>query len=107
MPHSTTVRSIQNRLFLLLLRAFIIAVAFLILFTLLATGLVLANPSQSNPLYRLPTIARLETYYIARGSWDGVSSIFTNSPDIEVITVEILHPPECTGPHRCGARTAG
>ncbi len=57
MPHSTTVRSIQNRLFLLLLRAFIIAVAFLILFTLLTTGLVLANPSQSNPLYRLPTMA--------------------------------------------------
>jgi signal transduction histidine kinase len=83
MPHSATVRSIQNRLFLLLLRAFIIAVAFLILFTLLATGLVLANPSQSNPLFRLPTVARLETYYIARGSWNGVSSIFTDSPDIE------------------------
>ncbi len=83
MPHSTTVRSIQNRLFLLLLRAFIIAVAFLILFTLLATGLVLANPSQSNPLYRLPTMARLETYYIARGSWNGVNSIFTDPLDIE------------------------
>jgi signal transduction histidine kinase len=83
MPHSSTVRSIQNRLFLLLLRAFTIAVAFLILFTLLATGLVLANPSQSNPLFRLPTVARLETYYIARGSWDGVGNIFSNSLDIE------------------------
>lgn len=83
MAHSATVRSIQNRLFLLLLRAFIIAVAFLILFTLLATGLVLANSSQSNPLFRPPTVARLETYYIARGSWNGVGSIFTNSPDIE------------------------
>jgi two-component system OmpR family sensor kinase/two-component system sensor histidine kinase BaeS len=84
MTHSNSVRSIRNRLLLLLLRAFIIAVAFLILFTLLATGLVLANPSQSNPLYRLPSIARLETYYIARGSWDGVSTIFANSLDIEV-----------------------
>ena len=83
MTHSNSVRSIRNRLFLLLLRAFIIAVAFLILFTLLATGLVLAYPSQSNPLYRLPAIARLETYYIARGSWDGVSTIFANSLDIE------------------------
>jgi len=83
MAHSNSVRSIRNRLFLLLLRAFIIAVAFLILFTLLATGLVLTYPSQSNPLYRLPTIARLETYYIARGSWDGVSTIFANSLDIE------------------------
>ena len=83
MPHSSTVRSIRNRLFLLLLRAFIIVVAFLILFTLLATGVILAYPSQSNPLYRLPTIARLETYYIARGNWDGVSTIFANSLDIE------------------------
>jgi signal transduction histidine kinase len=83
MTHSNTVRSIRNRLFLLLLRAFIIAVVFLILFTLLATGLVLSNPSQSNPLYRLPAIARLETYYIARGSWNGVGNIFTNSLDVE------------------------
>jgi two-component system OmpR family sensor kinase/two-component system sensor histidine kinase BaeS len=83
MTHSNSVRSIRNRLFLLLLRAFIIAVAFLILFTLLATGLVLAYPSQSNPLYRLPAIARLETYYIARGSWDGVGVIFNNSLNIE------------------------
>jgi signal transduction histidine kinase len=85
MPHSTTVRSIQNRLFLLLLRAFIIAVAFLILFTLLATGLVLASSSQSNPLNRPPTIARLETYYLARGSWGGVSAIFADSLDIEAL----------------------
>ncbi len=83
MPHSVTVRSIRNRLFLLLLRAFIIVVAFLILFTLLTTGLVLAMPYQSNPLFRLPTVARLETYYIARGNWTGVTTIFNNSLDIE------------------------
>jgi hypothetical protein len=47
--HSTSVRSIRNRLFLLLLRAFIIAVAFIILFTLVITGLVLANPSACQP----------------------------------------------------------
>ena len=83
MTHSDTVRSIRNRLFLLLLRAFAIAVAFLILFTLITTGVILAYPSQSNPLYRLPSIARLETYYIARGGWDGVNAIFANSLDIE------------------------
>jgi signal transduction histidine kinase len=83
MLHSDSVRSIRNRLFLLLLRAFLIVVAFLVLFTLLTTGLVLANPSQSNPLFRLPTVARLESYYIARGNWNGVSGIFTNSLDIE------------------------
>ena len=104
MTHSNSVRSIRNRLFLLLLRAFVIVVAFLILFTLLATGLILAYPSQSNPLYRLPTIARLETYYIARGSWDGVNAIFANSLDIEVFAMEVLHPAGCTKPHHRGAR---
>jgi signal transduction histidine kinase len=83
MSHTESVRTIRNRLFLLLLRAFVIVVAFLILFTLIITGVILAYPSQSNPLYRLPTIARLETYYIARGSLDGVNAIFTNSLDIE------------------------
>ncbi len=83
MTHSNSVRSIRNRLFLLLLRAFIISVAFLILFTLLATALVLANPSQSNPLYRLPIMARLETYYIARGNWNGVTAAFDNTLYIE------------------------
>jgi len=83
MAHSNSVRSIRNRLFLLLLRAFAIAVAFLFLFTLITTGIVLAYPSQSNPLFRLPTIARLETYYIARDSWQGVSTIFNNSLNIE------------------------
>ena len=83
MAHSTSVRSIRNRLFLLLLRAFAIAVAFLILFTLITTGIVLAYPSQSNPLHRLPGIARLETFYIARGNWDGVGAIYNNSLDIE------------------------
>jgi signal transduction histidine kinase len=83
MRHSTSVRLIRNRLFLLLLRAFIIVIAFLVLFTILTTGLVLANPSQSNPLFRLPTVARLETYYQARGNWSGVNSVFANSLDIE------------------------
>jgi signal transduction histidine kinase len=83
MAHTQMVRSIRNRLFLLLLRAFIIVVGFLVMFTMLTTGLVLANPSQSNPLFRLPTVARLETYYIARGNWSGVNSIFANSLDIE------------------------
>ena len=83
MRASPSVRGIRNRLFLLLLRAFAIAVGFLILFTMISTGIILAYPSQSNPLYRLPTISRLETYYIARGSWVGVDGVFSNSLDVE------------------------
>ncbi len=79
MPHSVSARSIRNSLFLLLLRAFGIAVAFLVLFTLLVTGLVLANPSRVNPLYQLPITSRLETYYLAHGSWEGVNAVFDDS----------------------------
>jgi len=69
-------RSIRNRLFLLLLRAFGIVILIYFVLTLAATGVVLANPSNTNPLHRLPTVGRLETYYIARGSWDGVTAAF-------------------------------
>jgi signal transduction histidine kinase len=83
MRHPTSLRSIRNRLFLLLLRTFAIVIAFLVLFSLLATGLVLANPSQTNPLRQLPIVPRLESYYIGHGSWDGVTVVFGNSLDIE------------------------
>jgi signal transduction histidine kinase len=83
MRDPTSLRSIRNRLFLLLLRAFAIVIAFLVLFSLLATGLVLANPSQDNPLRQLPIVSRLESYYIGHGSWDGVTVVFGNSLDIE------------------------
>lgn len=83
MVTSPKVSAIRNRLFLLLLRAFIIVVVFLSVFTLLTTGLVLSNPSKDNPLYRLPIISRLEAYYSGRGSWEGVNSIFENSLDLE------------------------
>jgi signal transduction histidine kinase len=81
MQQSAAVRSIQRRLFLLLLRAFIIAVVFLILFTLLVTGLVVSRSSRSIMVDDPQAIPRLETYYIARGSWGGVNTIFTNSID--------------------------
>jgi len=83
MAHNNTVRSIRNRLFMLLLRAFGIVILVFFLVSLATTALVLANPSESNPLFRLPTISRLETYYLARGRWEGVTVVFTNSLDFE------------------------
>jgi len=85
MHRSTTVRSIQRRLFLLLLRAFIIAVVFLILFTLLVTGVVVTRSSQSVLVNGPPAIPRLETYYIARGSWGGVNTVFSNSIGFDAV----------------------
>jgi signal transduction histidine kinase len=81
--HDSTVRSIRNRLFLILLRAFGIVILIYFLVVLATTAFVLSNPSESNPLFRLPIISRLETYYIARGGWDGVTIVFDNSLDFE------------------------
>jgi signal transduction histidine kinase len=81
--HTNTVRAIRNRLFLLLLRAFGIVIMLYFLVVLATTAFVLANPSESNPLFRLPITSRLETFYIARGGWNGVTIVFNNSLDFE------------------------
>src|SRR5512144_1546509 len=83
MTQYTSVRSIRNRLFLLLLRAFGIAVALLVLFTLVGTTFFLSRPLRANPLFQLPITSSLETYYVARGDWNGVSNVFDRSPGIE------------------------
>jgi two-component system OmpR family sensor kinase/two-component system sensor histidine kinase BaeS len=61
-------------LFLLLLRAFDVILIYRAHPT--TTGIVLTQPTETNPLRQLPTVGRLETYYIARGSWDGVTQAF-------------------------------
>ncbi len=81
--HNTTARAIRNRLYLLLLRAFGIVVLIIFIVILATTALVLLNPSQSNPLFRPPITSRLETYYLARGGWDGVTLVFSDPKDFE------------------------
>jgi len=83
MPRSESIRSIRRRLFILLLRAFGAAVAFLLLFSLLITGFILTRPARTNPLFQLPITSGLESYYAARGNWNGVSTVFNNSSGIE------------------------
>ena len=83
MPRSASIRSIRRRLFILLLRAFGAAVAFLLLFSLLITGFILTRPARTNPLFQLPITSGLESYYVARGNWNGVSTVFRNSSGIE------------------------
>ena len=83
MAQHSSIRSIRNRLFLLLLRAFSIAVAFLVLFTLLVTGFFLTRPLRTNPLFQIPIASSLETYYMTRGNWIGVSTVFDRSMGIE------------------------
>jgi two-component system OmpR family sensor kinase/two-component system sensor histidine kinase BaeS len=72
MPQNETVRSIQKRLFIILLRAFATVVSITLIIVLSTTLLTLAYSPQSPISNRLSITSRLETYYLLNGSWDGV-----------------------------------
>ena len=70
---NTTVRPIRARLFILLLRAFTVAVLFITLVILAIIAYFLMNyPSNVIITERLPIVARLETYYLVKDNWQGV-----------------------------------
>jgi signal transduction histidine kinase len=73
--HEDSVRSIQTRLFLLLLRAFIAVVLLTLAIVFAVTTYFLSTPSRFNRPERIPIVSRLETYYVAHGSWEGVEKI--------------------------------
>jgi signal transduction histidine kinase len=83
-----TSRTIRTRLFLLLLRALGIVLVIYLALMLLTTGIVLSYPSRQNPLRELPTVGRLETFYIARGSWDGVTRVFAPQDTLDFETAQ-------------------
>jgi signal transduction histidine kinase len=70
-----SVRSIQTRLFILLVRAFAAVVILTLLLVFAVTGYVLAHPQLFNVTDQLPVVTRVETYYRAVGSWEGVGKI--------------------------------
>jgi two-component system sensor histidine kinase BaeS len=70
----SSVSEIRRRLLFLLVRAFILVVFLSFLFFTIAIGYFLA--SSSSP--ELSSVAHmLESYYLAKGSWDGVDQVFT------------------------------
>jgi two-component system OmpR family sensor kinase/two-component system sensor histidine kinase BaeS len=75
MKHPETVASIRNRLFLLLLRSFVLVVSSLLVFVLAATAFFAFYPSRFNPLDRVPLVDRLTTYYRITGTLQGAESI--------------------------------
>lgn len=75
--HDVSVRSIQTRLFLLLLRAFIAIVLLTLAIVFGVTTYVFSTPTRFNRPDRIPIVSRLETFYLARGSWDGVKAILS------------------------------
>ena len=68
--------SIRNRLFRLLLRAFAIVVFIILLIVIIGTSLAVTFSSNNFIFERIPSINRLETYYLSMGRWDNVASVF-------------------------------
>jgi signal transduction histidine kinase len=73
---ASSVRSIQLRLFILLLRALATVVLLSALFLFLLTGLFIGRSFALSRFYDSPIFTSLETYYLAHGSWEGVNTVF-------------------------------
>jgi two-component system OmpR family sensor kinase/two-component system sensor histidine kinase BaeS len=80
-------RSIQRRLYLLILRAFGAVVLLISILIFGAAALYFTFASDVRELFRPALFGSLEAYYLARGSWDEVENIFvagaiSDFPDI-------------------------
>ena len=73
----SSIREIRRRLFLLLIRAFVIVLFLSLIFFVGVTGYFLTY-SSSNPM-SFPFVAALEGYYLANENWNGVEKIFDSN----------------------------
>ncbi len=74
-PSSTSTKTIQRRLIMILVRAFltvgVIGMVAMIGFTIFE----ISRNTGQNPYYRDPNATILEAYYMGRGSWDGIEVV--------------------------------
>jgi len=80
---NSSVRPIQTRLFILLVRAFTAAVLFITMVILAAMAYFLTYPSIYNPTERFPLVTRLETFYLVKENWQGVDVLLQNVSDTD------------------------
>src|SRR5664279_3631357 len=76
--NNASVRPIQARLFILLLRAFKAAVLFITIVILAMTAYFLTYPSGFSPIERWPIVTRLETFYLVQNNWQWVEVLPKN-----------------------------
>jgi two-component system OmpR family sensor kinase/two-component system sensor histidine kinase BaeS len=80
MKPASSIRPIQVRLFILLLRGFSTAVLLTLLFIFVTAAILLGYSSQEGMMDRLPFVTRLETFYTVNGSWDGIDMLLPYLP---------------------------
>lgn len=83
----SSVRQIRTRLLILLLRAFAVVLLLSFGFFTLVIGYFLTSASTPVPF---PFVSKLEGFYLAKGNWGGVESLFTSTPQLESMSVLLL-----------------
>jgi signal transduction histidine kinase len=85
-----SIKTIQRRLILILLRALLAVVVVTILVLIGTTLYELSTKTGQNPFYRSPNATILEAYYIGHGSWDGIESLILagDSPDSRLLRLD-------------------
>lgn len=78
-----SIRSVQIRLFILLMRAFTVAVLFITLVILGAITYFLSFPSNAYPIEHLPIITRLATFHEINNGWQGIETLVQNDQNTE------------------------
>lgn len=81
-------RQIRQRIIWIILRAFIGVVFVTLLLVLIATGVALSNTNSLPPLSRFALLARLEGYYAAQGSWQGVEVVVPSDLPITLLDAD-------------------
>ena len=82
-----SVREIRWRLLFLLLRAFVIVLFLSFLFFTFLIGYFLTSSSTPVPF---PFVSRLEGYYLAKGNWDGVATVFDSMGQLDSMSTLLL-----------------
>ncbi len=70
-----SIQAIRRRLMLILLRSFGTVVLLFVVLMLASVAQQLSSATRRNPFYRSPLASILETYYLGRGNWEGVSAL--------------------------------
>jgi two-component system OmpR family sensor kinase/two-component system sensor histidine kinase BaeS len=78
-------RQIRQRIFWIVVRAFIAVVFLTLLLVFIALSIAILNSPNFAPFNQLPIFNRIEGYYIGHGSWDGVSVLFTPGETTTII----------------------
>ncbi|MCX6053708.1 MAG: ATP-binding protein [Chloroflexi bacterium] len=90
LPPTHSIKTIQRRLILILVRAFLVVTAITIAVLVGTTLYEISSNTGRNPFYRSPSATVLEAYYLGHGSWEGIESLVRqgNTPDSRLINME-------------------